>query len=83
MQEREGEETPDCVSKKGTPPEQRALPAHGIQERGEGGETPRQEGEGGAPPKQERTPFLHGLIQDVGHGPQDLQRLPTLGRSRR
>ena len=37
-------------------------------------------GEGGAPPEQECTPFVRGLIQEMGGG-QDLQRPPTAGRS--
>ena len=47
-----------------------------------GRKTPVQGGEGGAPPEQERTPFLSGLIQDMGGGGgEDLHRPPTAGRS--
>ena len=61
--------------KGGTTPEQHALPAHGMQEREGGGGN--QERERGSPPEQERTPLVCGLIQEMGGGPQDLQRLPT------
>ena len=71
----------DLEAKEGETPEQRALPAHGMQEWGEVGVTPHQEGEGGEPPKQKRTPSVRGLIQEMGGGPQDLQRLPTARRS--
>ena len=43
-----------------------------MQERGEGEGTPHHEGEGGAPHEQERTPFVRGLIQEMGGGALDL-----------
>ena len=45
-----------------------------MQEReGEVGSTPHQEGEGGATPEQPRTPFVRGLIEEMGDNPQDLR----------
>ena len=44
-----------------------------MPERVEGGGGLHLEGEGGAPPEQERKPFIHGLTQDMGGIPQDLQ----------
>ena len=38
--------------------------------------TPQPEGEGGAPPEQARTPFVSGLIQEMGGNPQDLRSPP-------
>ena len=68
--------TPDQEAEEGTPPQQRALPAHGIQVRGEVQGTPHQEGEGGAPPDQERMTFVHGLINEMGGSPQP--QIPAL-----
>ena len=80
MQEREGG-GPDQATGEGAPPDQRALPAHRMQEQGgEGGSTPHPDGEGGAPPEQARTPFVRGLIQDMGGNPQDLSSPPTTMR---
>ena len=45
-------------------------------ERGGGGGILQPEGEGGTPPEQARTPFVHGLIQEMGGNPKDLRRSP-------
>ena len=77
MQERDGGRV-DQATGEGTPTEQRALPAHGMQERGvEGGGNPQPKEEGGTPPEQARTPFMRGLIQEMGGNPQDLSNPPS------
>ena len=81
MQQKEGVGTPDQDAEGGGPPEQRAIPAHGMQERGRWGDTPPSRWGWGATPNQERTPFVHGLIQEMGGSPQDLQRPHTAKRS--
>ena len=82
MQEREGGD-PYQATEEGALPKQRALPVHGMQERGrERGSKPQPEGEGGTPPKQASTPFVRGLIQEMGGNPKDLSSpLPTARRS--
>ena len=66
----------------GVPPEQRGHPAHVMQEQegGRGGHSPARRRGGGAPPEQARTPFLRGLIQEMGGNPQDLRRPPPNAR---
>ena len=60
-------------SPQGDPPDQRAPPTHGMQGRGgERGDNIPPEGEGGPPPEQAHTPFVRGLIQEMGGNPQDL-----------
>ena len=76
MQEREGGGM-DQATREGAPPEQRALPAHGMQEQGgEGGRTPHPKGEGGTNPNQTLTPFVHGLIKDMGGKPPRPEQPP-------
>ena len=60
--------TPDQDAERGASPKQRALPVHGMQERGE---------MGGANLEKECTPFVRGLIQERGGIPQDLWRPHT------
>ena len=69
MQERERGGGADQDAKGGAPPEQHALPAHDMQERGEVRRNPTEKGWGGHPPEQERKPFMYGLIQEMGGGP--------------
>ena len=52
-----------------------------MQYQGGLGGTPHREGEGGAPSKQDHTPFMRGLIQEMGGSPQDLQRPHTSRQS--
>ena len=54
------------------PSEHCALSAHGIQEQGGGGCLGTKKEMGGHPPKQTRTPFVCGLIYEMGGNPQDL-----------
>ena len=75
MQKREGGGAYQ-VTGEGAPPNQRALPAQQAGEGGGGG-TPQPEGEGGTPPKQAHTPFVRGLIQEMGGNPQDLSNPPS------
>ena len=74
MQEREGG-SPYQATREGSPPKQHAFLAHGMKERG-GGSTPQPEGEGVTPPEQARTPFVHGLIQEMEGNLQDLSSPP-------
>ena len=63
---------------------QHTRPAHAPSTRqtGVGRGDPRTKGGGGgAPPKHERTPFVLGLIREMGGSPQDLQRPHTSRRS--
>ena len=72
MQELEGA---DQATREGAPPDQHALPAHGMQElEGERGSIPKSKGEGGTPPEKARMPFVRGLIQGMGCNLQDLTK---------
>ena len=61
----------------GWPPQTTACAPRACHAGEGGGEIPNQEREGGAPHKQERTPFVHGLIQEMGGGALYLQIHPT------
>ena len=104
MPEQEDRNPPIQEEEEGAPPEQRAIPVHGMQGRGrtpnpktasrgpseqcappthgmqgqgrEGAGNIQPEGKGGPPPNQARTPFLRGLIQEMGGKPQDLRSPP-------
>ena len=82
MQEREGGGT-NRARRRGHPLSSVCTQRTACWYGGEGGgasSSPKERG--GSPPKQVRTPFVRGLIQEMGGNPQDLRSPPPNTRKR-